>query len=84
MINNHNYYKILETTDLLELLAEATQRYSKALAMEESERTLESFRELIALLHDEIHTRNPVVAQAIRTSAGNGNIIQANSIQIIK
>jgi hypothetical protein len=58
MINNHNYYNALETADLVELLAEATQKYSQASVTGESERTLDSYRELMSLLHHEIQQRN--------------------------
>jgi len=58
MINSHNYYKVLETADLIELLAEAARKYSYAIAIGESERTLDSYRELMSLLQKEIQTRN--------------------------
>lgn len=58
MINSHNYYKVLETTDLVELLAEAAQKYSQSLSTGESERTLDSYRELMSLLQKEIQLRN--------------------------
>ena len=59
MINNHNYYKALEPEDLVELLANATDKYSHAQAMGLAERTLESYRELIDFLQKEIELRGP-------------------------
>ena len=57
MIDKHNYYKALQTEDLIELLANASQKYSHALAIGLSERTLESYRELMDLLNEEIQLR---------------------------
>ena len=57
MINNHNYYKALEPEDLIELLANATDKYNHAQAIGLAERTLESYRELIDLLQKEIQSR---------------------------
>ncbi|HEY4150431.1 MAG TPA: hypothetical protein VGM41_15940 [Chitinophagaceae bacterium] len=57
MINNHNYYKALEADDLVELLANATDKYTRAQAMGLAERVLESYRELINILQQEIQVR---------------------------
>jgi len=57
VINNHKYYKNLETEDLVELLANVTDKYTCAQAIGVVERTLESYRELIELLHNEIELR---------------------------
>jgi hypothetical protein len=65
MLNNHNYYKALETNDLIELLSEATQKYTCALALGESERTLDSYRELIGLLQKEIEQRSIIAGNTI-------------------
>ncbi len=59
MINNHNYYNALEPGDLIELLANATDKYTHAQAMGLAERTLESYRELIDFLQKEIALRGP-------------------------
>ena len=69
MIDKHNYYKALQTEDLIELLANATQKYSNALAIGLSERTLESYRELMDLLNQEIQLR--AAMQEIRQHAPN-------------
>ena len=78
MINNHNYYNALETSDLVELLAEATQRYSQASATGESERTLDSYRELMGLLHTEIQQRHALDC-AKNSSPEPGHVIPAHT-----
>jgi biotin-(acetyl-CoA carboxylase) ligase len=57
MINNHNYYKALEAEDLIELLANATDKYTQAQAIGLAERVLESYRELIDILQQQIQVR---------------------------
>jgi len=81
MLNSHKYYRVLETTDLVELLAEATQKQTCAVAMGESERTLDSYRELISQLQKEIEQRNTANAGAgVRdASSGTGYILPANT-----
>ena len=69
MIDKHNYYKALQTEDLVELLANASQKYSHALAIGLSERTLESYRELMDLLNQEIQLR--ATAQELRQHASD-------------
>ena len=69
MIDKHNYYKALQTEDLIELLANATQKYSNALAIGLGERTLESYRELMDLLNQEIQLR--ATLQGFRQHASN-------------
>ena len=81
MLISHNYYKGLETADLIELLSEATQKQTCALAMGESERTLDSYRELINQLQKEIEQRHTALANAGKkdASADAGYILPANT-----
>jgi len=58
MINNHNYYKVLETADLIELLAEVAQKYSRALVTGENGRTVDGYHELMGFLQHEIQQRH--------------------------
>jgi len=68
MIDNHKYYTGLSTSDLVELLAEATQQYL-ALPVGENERTLASYRELLNFLQKEIRQR---------FSPGTGEVVGAD------
>ena len=77
MINSQNYYKVLQTVDLIELLAEAARRYSHALATGESERTIDGYRELTSLLQKEIQTRN-TEGCAKDASPETGPVLPAN------
>lgn len=73
MIDNQQHYKSLQTTDLVELLAEVTRRFSQALSTEESERTLDSYRELMGVLQREIQLRS--AAGAVPNSSQGGNVL---------
>ncbi|MBS1565097.1 MAG: hypothetical protein JST39_11955 [Bacteroidetes bacterium] len=63
MINSINYYKALETGDLIELLTGVAGKYSMALSNGEPSRTLDSYRELMGMLQNEIKERGVVAGR---------------------
>jgi len=57
MLDKYKYYKAYQTTELVDLLVEVTQKYTSA-SPGESKLTLNSYQELIDCLYKEIQGRN--------------------------